>query len=252
MFHTPMAGRFFRFRHRTAANHGQLDDEDEERRPDHRANGRGDVFRLDVDGIPHREPSPVATLAREPVPDRERDGQELAGSERGARGGAKRPLENDRPFSLVVARDAGDVARVVGSDVPASLAGELHGIGAGQIEEPEIHRVLAVAEDEVGLAGARRRLRGDLDGDGVRELGCRGCRRRFLLEGVCRGLLFGRPAPLPRRRRAPAAPAGASLAPPRAGSSSSSGGTGSDGPFVPVFSAVLSCHRTSRAMESAS
>ena len=59
----------------------------------------------------------------------------------------------------------------LGSDVRASLAGELKGIGAGQIEEPEIHRVLGVAEDEVGLAGAGRHLRRNLDRDGVGELG---------------------------------------------------------------------------------
>ena len=34
--------------------------------------------------------------------------------------------------------------------------------------------------------------------------------------------------------------------------SSSSGGTGSDGPFFPVFSALMSCHRTRRAIDSAS
>ena len=39
---------------------------------------------------------------------------------------------------------------------------------------------------------------------------------------------------------------------PAACASSSSGGTGSDGPFVPVFSALMSCHRTRRAIDSAS
>src|SRR6476469_10705565 len=43
-------------------NHGQLDDEDEERRLDHRADDRWNVFRLEVDGVPQRQPSPVATL----------------------------------------------------------------------------------------------------------------------------------------------------------------------------------------------
>ena len=76
----------------------------------------------------------------------------------------------------------------------ASLAGELKRSWAGQIEEPEIDRVLAVAENEVWLAGARRRLRRNLDRDGVGELGCRGRRRRrFLREGV----LFGLPVPPP-------------------------------------------------------
>src|SRR5439155_21954113 len=139
-------------------DHGQLDGENEQRRLHHRAGGRWHHFRLDVEEIPERETSPVATLAREAVPDRESDRQELSRRERGARGCAKRPLEDGRPFSLVVARDAGEIARVVGSDVPASPAGELKGSRAGQIEEPEIHGVLAVAEDEVGLAGARRHL----------------------------------------------------------------------------------------------
>ena len=51
-----------------------------------------------------------------------------------------------------------------------------------EIEEIQIDRVRAVAEDEVGLAGGGRHLRRDLDGDGVGELrrrrGC-GRRRRF-------------------------------------------------------------------------
>ena len=161
------------------ANHDELDHENEQRRLHHRADGRGDHFWLDVEGVPDRETSPVATLAREPVPDREGDRHELSGRERGARGCAKGPLEDDRPFSLVVARDTSEIARVVGRDVRASLAGELKRIGAGQIEEPEIHRVLGVAEDEVGLAGARRHLRRNLDRDGVGELGWLGGWRRF-------------------------------------------------------------------------
>ena len=68
--------------------------------------------------------------------------------------GTARPLEDDRPFALVVAGDAGDTTRVVRRDVGASLAGEPEGLGLGQIEEPEIDRALAVAEDEVGLARA--------------------------------------------------------------------------------------------------
>ena len=125
------------------ADHGQLDDENDQRRPHHRADGRWDDLRLDVDGVPRREPSPVATLAREPVPDREGDRQELSGHERRARACAKWPLEDDRPFSLVVARDTGEIPRVVRRDGRASPAGELKGIGARQIEEPEIHGVLA-------------------------------------------------------------------------------------------------------------
>ena len=177
------------------ADHGQLDGENEQRRPHHRADRRWDDLWLDVEGVPERETSPVATLAREPVPDREGNRQELAGRERRARRCAKGPLEDDRPFSLVVARDTGEIARVVGSDVRASLAGELQGSGAGQIEEPEIHRVLGVAEDEVRLAGARRHLRWNLDRDGVGELGWLvgwrrglGKRVRCGLRGTCRRL----------------------------------------------------------------
>ena len=225
-----------------------------QRRLHHRADGRWDHFWLDVEGVPERETSPVATLAREPVPDREGDRHELSGRERGARGCAKGPLEDDRPFSLVVARDTGEIARVVGRDVRASPAGELKGIGAGQIEEPEIHRVLGVAEDEVGLAGAGRHLRRNLDRDGVGELGWLGGWRRFRLG---KGVLL-RPAAAPAPAGATSAsPKALSAAPPprrrrRAGSSSSSGGTGSDGPFFPVFSALMSCHRTRRAIDSAS
>ena len=152
--------------------------------------------------------------------------------------GAKRPLEDDRPFSLVVARDTRDIAGVVRRDVRAALAGELKRIGPRQIEEPEIHRVLAVAEDEVGLPRARRHLRRNLNRDGVGELGYRrGCRRRRLGKGVGGGCRRLRP---PRAGRRPAR------------ASSSSSGTGSDGPFFPVFSALMSCHRTRRAIDSAS
>ena len=79
-------------------------------------------------------------------------------------------------------------------------AGELKGIGPGQIEEPEIHGVLGVAEDEVGLAGARRRLRRNLDRDCVGELGWLAGRRRFRLG---KGIRCGRLGPwlLPGRGR---------------------------------------------------
>ena len=113
--------------------------ENEQRRPHHRTDGRWDHLRLDVDEVPNRETSPVATLAREPIPDREGDRQELPWHERCARGWAKGPLEDDRPFSLVVARDTREIARGVRRDVPASLAGELKRIGAGEVEEPEIY-----------------------------------------------------------------------------------------------------------------
>src|SRR6185295_17459421 len=69
----------------------------------------------------------------------------------------------------------------------------------GQIEEPEIHRILSVAEDEVGLAGARRHLRRNLDRDRVGELGClSGWRRDGLGKGV-RGGWLGASWRLPRR-----------------------------------------------------
>src|SRR6185436_6317300 len=103
-------------------------------RADHR---RNDLC-LDVDGVPGCEPSLVATLAREPVPDREGDRQELSLRERGARGWTKRPLEDDRPFPLVVAGDSGEILRITGLDIRASPAGELHRIREGQVEEPEI------------------------------------------------------------------------------------------------------------------
>ena len=140
-------------------------------------------------------------------------GRNSPGENGGARACAKGPLEDDRPFSLVVARDTGDIARVVRRDVRASPAGELKGIGAGQIEEPEIHRVLGVAEDEVGLAGARRHLRRNLDRDGVGELGWLAGRRRCRLgKGVRCGRLRRRrdlrvAEGAPRRRRRAAAPA---------------------------------------------
>ena len=140
-------------------DHGQLETKNEQRGPQHRADNRRDDLCLDVDGVPGRQPSPVATLAREPVPDRERDRQELSLRERRARGWTKRPLEDHRPFPLVVARDPGEILRVAGLDIRASPAGELHRIGEGQVEEPEIDGVLSVAEDEVGFAGACRRLR---------------------------------------------------------------------------------------------
>src|SRR6478752_6273495 len=51
------------------ANHGQLDDENHECRPDHRANRRGNVFRLHVYRIPEGQASLAPALAGEPVPD---------------------------------------------------------------------------------------------------------------------------------------------------------------------------------------
>src|SRR6185312_3572064 len=86
--------------------------------------------------------------------------------------------------------------RVVGRDIRASLAGELKGIGAGQVEEPEIHRVLGGAENEVRLAGACGHHRRNLDRNRVGELRWRrGCRGRFgkrVLRGAsCRRLPGG-------------------------------------------------------------
>src|SRR6187397_2899878 len=135
------------------ADEGQLDGKNDQRRLHHRADGGWNRFWLEVEGVPKCESSPVAALAREPVPDGDGDRQERSGRERGGRLRAQGPLEDDRPFSLVVARDTGETTRVgVGGDVTASLAGEPKGIGEGQIEEPQIHRVLAVTEDEVGFA----------------------------------------------------------------------------------------------------
>src|SRR5436305_1362758 len=107
------------------ADHGQLDNENEQGRLHHGTDGRWDHFRFDVDAVPERETATVATLARQAVPDRKGDRQELAWPERSARRGVKRPLEDHRPFSLVVARRPGDVSRGIGSDVPASLSDEL-------------------------------------------------------------------------------------------------------------------------------
>src|SRR5688572_19520253 len=104
------------------ADHGQLDDENDQRRSHHRTNGRWANLRLDVDGVPGREPSPVTTLAREPAPHRESDRQKLSRHEGSARARAKRPLENDRPFALVVARSSGEIPRVVRLDGRASAA----------------------------------------------------------------------------------------------------------------------------------
>ena len=179
--------------------------------------------------------SPVAALAREPVPDRKGDRQKLTRRERGARVGAKWPLEDDRPFPLVVARDARDIPRVVRRDVRASPAGELKGLFTRQIEEPEIDRALRVAKNEVRLAGAGRYRRRNLDRDGVVELGWRSFRGRRLRKRIrgCGG-----------RAAAPGAAAGFAA--------SSSIGTGSIRPAVPVLSALMSCHRTRNAIDSSS
>ena len=56
----------------------------------------------------------------------------------------------------------------------------------------------------------------------------------------------------PRQRRPLSMSRRCRVAPPTAGSSSSSGGTGRDGPFFPDFSALMSCHRTRKAIDSAS
>src|SRR3982751_1280601 len=60
------------------SNHGQLENENEESGFDHRASGRGHVFRLDVNRVPQREASPVAPLSGEAIPDREGDRHELS------------------------------------------------------------------------------------------------------------------------------------------------------------------------------
>src|SRR4051812_41151883 len=152
-------------------DHGEFDDQDQERGLNHRADNRRHGLGSEVERIPHGQPSPVAALTRGPVPHREGDGHELFRGERGARAGAKRSLENDGPFTLVVARDTCDIAGVVRRDGRTSAAGKLKGSRTRQIEEPEIHRVLRVAEDEVRLARTGRHLRRNLDRDGVGELG---------------------------------------------------------------------------------
>ena len=70
----------------------------------------------------------------------------------------------DLMFAWIVA------ARVKSNAIVLAKERATVGIGAGQIEKPEIHRILAVAEDEVGLAGAGRHLRRNLDRDRVGEL----------------------------------------------------------------------------------
>src|ERR687897_556729 len=57
-------------------DHDQLDDKKEERDPDHRAHNRRYRFGPEVNRVPHRQTSPVAPLAGEPVPDREGNGHE--------------------------------------------------------------------------------------------------------------------------------------------------------------------------------
>ena len=187
------------------ANHGEFDRENQQRRRHHRADGRWDDFRLDVERVPGRETSPVAPLARQPVPDGEGDGHELSGRDRGARGCATRPLEDDRPFPLVVARHTRHVAGVVRRDVRAAFAGELQRSGGRQIEEPEIDGILTVAKDEVGLPRTRRRLRRNLDRDGIGELRYRRGRRRWLGKRIG-GLRGGSGGRRGRGRRRPPPP----------------------------------------------
>ena len=81
----------------------------------------------------------------------------------------QRPLEDHRPFALVVSRGTPDLSLIARIDVRTSLAGELNRIRSGQIEEPEINRILCVAEDEVWLPVTRRHLHWNLDRDGVGE-----------------------------------------------------------------------------------
>src|SRR5512143_3567217 len=140
------------------SNHDEFQDEEEQRRLDHRRDDGGRRLGAEVQRVPYREAAPAATLTREPVPDRKGKGHELPGRERRARIDVKRALEDDRPLALVVLRGAGHVPRVVRRDVGAPLADELLRRRVRQIVEPEIHGVLRIAEDEVRLARARRYL----------------------------------------------------------------------------------------------
>src|SRR5919205_3391854 len=117
-------------------DHDQLEDEDEERGLDHRPDNGRHGFGSEVERVPHRKTPPVAAFTREPVPDREGDRHEFSRRQPRARVGAKRPLEDDRPFALIVIRDTSNIARVVRRDIRTSLADELKGSGTREIEKP--------------------------------------------------------------------------------------------------------------------
>src|SRR3954447_20117175 len=57
----------------------QFDDQDADRGFHHRTDDRRDFVRLEIEGIPRRQASPTAALARESIPDREGDGHEFRG-----------------------------------------------------------------------------------------------------------------------------------------------------------------------------
>ena len=107
-----------------------------------------------------REAALVAALARERRPrPRRRSARTAPGVNAAPAVGAQRPLEDDRPLALVVARDAGELAGVEGVEAALPLPVNCAGARAGEVDEPEVDGVLRVAEDEVRLAGAGRQLR---------------------------------------------------------------------------------------------
>src|SRR5262245_51914323 len=80
----------------------QFEAETDERGPHHWPGRRRHDRRLDVEGIPERETALVAALAREAVPHRERNRNELTRGKRRRRFDLQRPLEDHRPLALVV------------------------------------------------------------------------------------------------------------------------------------------------------
>src|SRR4029453_1142627 len=118
----------------------------------------GNVFGLDIDGVPERQRAPVAAFTGEPVPHREGDRREFDGRELETIPRANRPLEDDRPLALVVGRATGETGGVLRRNVAASLAGELSRSRTREIEEQQAHRVLRVSKNEVRLARTRQCL----------------------------------------------------------------------------------------------
>ena len=187
----------------------------------------------------------------EAVPDRDRERHEAALRERHSRAAAQGPHEDDRPLALVVLRRPRSPRRCRRVTAGAALPVELERGRARQVEEPQVHRFLRVAEQEVRLARTRRQLDRKLQRDRVGEL--------------ADGAAAAAPASSPQRSSPPAAgwaasssPHGSSPPPPgagggvRGGSTSSSSGTGSAGPLVPVFCALMSFQRTRNATFSES
>src|SRR5262245_24798930 len=125
-----------------------LDSEHEQPRLDRGAPGGDDDLRLDVEAGPLREPALVPALAAAAVPDGEGDRHEAPLREGDAAHPAQAPLEDHRPLAAVVGGDGGHVGGVGRGDRRAPLRGVLVGLAAGEIDEPEVHAVRRVAEDE--------------------------------------------------------------------------------------------------------